>query len=156
MISIRKCWEVCCEPEIPNFFASAVLLHHQLYRSPSECPITECWSPEHPPPNAHLEWMVPAVEANPASQIWTLRSGSHTLGQTCSPEYQYPQKMTRKWLHPEDTWEATAWVQEREAERAALMPHSKGALQSHNTAEQEASTGLQIHCPGKPKKARKS
>lgn len=85
-----------------------------------------------------------------------LRSGSHPLGQTCSPEYQHPQKLTRKWLNPEDTWEARAWLQEREAERAALMPHSKGALQSHSTAEQEASTGLQIHCPEKSKKGWKT
>lgn len=55
----------------------------------------------------------------------------------------------------QNAWEATAWLQERETERAALMPHSKGALQSHDTAEQEASTGLQIHCPEKSKKGMK-
>lgn len=69
-----------------------------------------------------------------------IRSGSHTLGKTCSPEYQYPQKMTRKWLNPEDIWKVTALLQERVAERAVLMPHSKGALQGHritNTLSRE-------------------
>lgn len=138
MISIRKCWEACCEPEIPNFFASAVVLHHQLSWSPSEHHINECWPP----------WVSPTpctsgMDGTCCRLILLhrseLRSGSHTLGQT--PEYQDPQKMTRKWFHPENTWEGTARLQEREADRAALMAHSKGALQSHSTAEQEASTG---------------
>lgn len=53
-------------------------------------------------------------------------------------------------------WEATARLQECRLSGVALMPHSKGALQSISTSEQEASTGLKIHCAEKDEMGWKS
>lgn len=133
MISIRKCWEACCQPEISNFFASAVVLHHQLYQSPSELPVTS--------------WMLtPRVFPTPCTSGMDgtccrlillhrskLRFGSHTLGQTCSPEYQYPQKTTRKWLNAE-------------CMRSHSLTAGKRGWESCTDASQQGSTAEPQHC----------
>lgn len=62
-----------------------------------------------------------------------LRSGSLPLGQTCSPEYQCPQKTTRKWFHAEDT-------------RKAQLDCRKGGWESSTDASQQESTAEPRHC----------